>query len=102
MPKELPPESIYLLVSLLRRFRQESHFEIRVEDIVKEHYSTRNTVNNLFKKLESEGCLETEKTRNYRGKGKGPTRYRFTEKMEKVIESTPLLKKFCEANDVLQ
>ncbi|HCH6462464.1 TPA: hypothetical protein ACF339_003337 [Vibrio parahaemolyticus] len=98
MPKELSPESIYLLVSLLHRFRQGSYFEIKVEDIVKEHYSTRNTVNNLFKKLESEGCLETEKTRNDRGKGRGPTRYRFTEKMEKVIESTPLLKKFCEAN----
>ncbi|NOI25373.1 hypothetical protein [Vibrio mediterranei] len=98
MPKELSPESIYLLVSLLHRFREDSHFEIKVEDIVKEHYSTRNTVNSLLKKLESEGCLETEKTRNYRGKGRGPTRYRFTEKMEKVIESTPLLKKFCEAN----
>ncbi|HHX8669144.1 TPA: hypothetical protein ACVO38_003954 [Vibrio alginolyticus] len=98
MPKELSPESIYLLVSLLRRFRQDSYFEIKVEDIVKEHYSTRNTVNNLLKKLESEGCLEAEKTRNYRGKGRGPTRYRFTVKMEKVIESTPLLKKFCEAN----
>lgn len=49
--------------------------------------------------LESEGCLETEKTRNYQGKGRGPTRYRFTEKMEKVIESTPFLKRVCEVEN---
>ncbi|MCR9954688.1 hypothetical protein NB541_04630, partial [Vibrio parahaemolyticus] len=86
--EKLPPESTFLLVCLLRNFGTNAAFEIRVEDIVKSYFSTRNTVSKLLKNLESEGCLERRKTRNFQGKGAGPSQYFFTDKMRAIVQST--------------
>ncbi|HCG6498401.1 TPA: hypothetical protein NJ192_003952 [Vibrio parahaemolyticus] len=95
--EKLPPESTFLLACLLRDFGTNAAFEIRVEDIVKSYFSTRNTVSKLLKNLESEGCLERRKTRNFQGKGAGPSQYFFTDKMRAIVQSTSFLKEVCES-----
>ncbi len=81
---KLGAECKMLLISILRRFGVVNSFSIDISTIVKEHFSTRNTIVELFKFLKESGYVLTEAEFSLRGKGKNI--YSFTQSFIDALE----------------
>lgn len=81
---EFSAECKVLLISILRRFGVVDSFSIDISTIVKEHFSTKNTVVELFKSLKKSGYVLTKA--EYRLRGRGKNIYSFTQSFVDALE----------------
>jgi hypothetical protein len=81
---EISAECKVLLISIIRRFGVVDSFSIDISTIVKEHFSTKNTVVELFKLLKKSGYVLTKA--EYRLRGKGKNIYSFTQSFIDALE----------------
>ncbi|MDF5602341.1 hypothetical protein P3746_28600, partial [Vibrio parahaemolyticus] len=93
--KNYTPESIYLLLFLLRKYGLNGQFTESVDEIVRDSKATRNTVVELFRDLKEGGCVVVEPSWVVKGKGKNV--YHFTEKVDELLNSDSCLKAVCES-----
>ncbi|MBS9824344.1 hypothetical protein [Vibrio alginolyticus] len=93
--KNYTPESIYLLLFLLRKYGLNGQFTQSVEEIVRDSKATRNTVVELFRDLKEGGYVVVESSWLVKGKGKNV--YHFTKKVDVLLNSDRCLKAVCES-----
>lgn len=93
--KNYAPESIYLLLILLRKYGLKGQFTQSVDEIIRDSKATRNTVVELFRDLKEGGYVVVEPSWVVKGKGKSV--YHFTEKVDDLLNSDSRLKAVCES-----
>ncbi|MFH4601625.1 hypothetical protein [Vibrio diabolicus] len=91
--KNYTPESIYLLLFLLRKYGLKGQFTQSVDEIIRDSKATRNTVVELFRDLKEGGYVVVESSWLVKGKGKNV--YHFTEKVDELLNSDSCLKAVC-------
>ncbi|HCM0913204.1 TPA: hypothetical protein N2817_001359 [Vibrio parahaemolyticus] len=94
--KNYTPESIYLLLFLLRKYGLNGQFTQSVDEIICDSKATRNTVVELFRDLKEGGYVVVEPSWVVKGKGKNV--YHFTEKLDDLLNSDSRLKAVCESS----